>query len=313
MVQLSFASNFDAKRLLGSHAGAHARLVSQDRKHSDVQVQLSEISHELSSISNVLHKLTQQSNVMGKELTAHGAMLYEINDKVEITASSVTSKQEDISRIIKQNNPKGPGNMAALLVETGEDGRKVTFEKDAGFELVRNKGNKCKVYSVFVTGLDAKASVKQILAAFPHSVNFEYMSAISVKLNFKTKSAATKALEFHGMPSNVFWRGYAVVKKWNPAKTGAEKGIAPKQAYPMPAQPTAPPPPPQGAASIQCSCASPSADGRCGQGCGAAARAKAGTAPGLGSLHDAASIGCSWGSPTSPSQVCVGTGCACEQ
>ena len=61
MVPLSFASNFDAKRLLGSHAGAHARLVSQDRKHSDVQVQLSEIRHELSSISNVLHKLTQQS------------------------------------------------------------------------------------------------------------------------------------------------------------------------------------------------------------------------------------------------------------
>ena len=72
---------------------------------------------------------------MGKELTAHGAMLYEINYKVEITVSSVTSKQEDISRIIKQNNPKGPGNMAALLVETGEDGLKVTFEKDAGFEL----------------------------------------------------------------------------------------------------------------------------------------------------------------------------------
>ena len=84
---------------------------------------------------------------------------------------------------------------------------------------------------------------KKKLAAFPHSVNLEYISAISVKLNFKTKSAANEAMEFHGMPSNVFRRGNAVVKKWNPAKIGADKGVAPKQAVPKPAHPSAGPPP----------------------------------------------------------------------
>ena len=127
---LSFASKSGAERLLGSRAGAHARQFSQDREE---QLEWSGFRRELSSISNVLFKFMGKFTFMEKEITAQGAMLEGIKDKVEIIASSVSSEQEDISRIIMQNNPKGPG----LLVETGEGGRKVTIEK-VEFEPVRN-------------------------------------------------------------------------------------------------------------------------------------------------------------------------------
>ena len=243
---LSFASKSGAERLLGSRAGAHARQFSQDREE---QLEWSGCRRELSSISNVLFKFMGKFTFMEKEITAQGAMLEGIKDKVEIIASSVSSEQEDISRIIMQNNPKGPG----LLVETGEGGRKVTIEK-VEFEPVRNKG---RLYPVFVTGLNAKSTEKQILAAFPNSFSLEDITAISVKLNFKTKPDAKKALELDGRPSNVFWRGSVVVKEWNPAKpqqsspaksigniqkTGANRVAAPKQAAKT-AQLSAPPPP----------------------------------------------------------------------